>query len=235
MHYHLANLPRAKGGSCGASFLPPCRSFSGRWRGHPLVGVTSGGAGRARQPIRQAGASRSRGCGTSHTADGDEATRPDRTRHVRPASGATRVSGRQPSQRRSTARTTDACRDSAPGWVPIGRRIPWLWSCPAPLPIPWCEWDTGRHGRLAPDSRGLSKGGQGLRGTGHLPNEWGVSMGPPGRRGGAFARVRQGLPDGVPPRAGCQVAGDLQEEPCPTAKPRPIHPRSLNFGAGGFT
>lgn len=85
--------------------LPAVLAWEGRGL-PPLVGVTSGEAGRARQPIRPVDGVRSRGCGTSYTADADERARQDRRHPEQPANGVTRGSGRRPWPCDRTAGTT---------------------------------------------------------------------------------------------------------------------------------
>lgn len=102
--------PRAKGGSCGASFLPPCRSASGGGGGHPLVRTADARTTHAetepQQRTHRAGSVRSRRCGTSRTEGEDASPHPGSPRPSQSTRVGTAGSGPPRSPRDRTAHTT---------------------------------------------------------------------------------------------------------------------------------
>jgi len=124
----------------------------------PWSGARASEDGHARQPIRRAGASRSRGCGTTCTADAADATRPDRTRHARPASDATPGSGRPPSPAARTARTTDVRTGSGAGCSATVARTRSSPVSPVVRSPHAREWHSDHHGQSARGPRAPSTG-----------------------------------------------------------------------------
>lgn len=169
-------MPHRNGLMSHQSFLPPCRSAGGREGSTPLVGVTSGEAGHARLPIRPVGVSRSRGCGTSSTADADERTRPDRRHPERPANGATPGSGPPPWPCDRTAGTTDAG---------TGTRV----GCAATV---WCSPALhSSHAAARPHAHGPDNGHRerSVRGTREPSTGGGVYVAKRHLQGGALSRT----------------------------------------------
>ena len=124
----------------------------------PWSGARASEDGHARQPIRRAGASRSRGCGTTCTADADATTHPDRTRHARAVSDATPGSGQPLSPASCTARTTDGRRGSGAGCsATVARTRSSLVSPVVRLPHARVRHSV-RHGQSVRGTRGQSTG-----------------------------------------------------------------------------
>ncbi|CAM5460312.1 hypothetical protein STANM309S_05828 [Streptomyces tanashiensis] len=143
-----------------ASFLPPCRASRARGGGHPLVGG-SGRRGRTRSAAHPPGRcfAVSRLWATC-TADVADATRPDRTRHARPASDATPGSGRPPSPAARTARTTDVRKGSGAGCSATVARTRSSPVSPVVRSPHAREWHSDHHGQSARGPRAPEHGGR---------------------------------------------------------------------------
>lgn len=135
----------------------------------PWSGARASEDGRARLPIRRAGASRSPASGTTCTADADATTHPDRTRHAPPASDATPGSGRPPSPASYTARTTDGRRGSGAGCSATVARTRSSLVSPVVRSPHARERHSGHHGQSVRGTRAPSTGG-GVYAAWVLPN-----------------------------------------------------------------
>lgn len=153
---------RAKGGSCGASFLPPCRSVGERVGGTPLVRTAGAPATHAasepQQPNHQAGAVPSPRCGTTYTADADASPHPDLPHPERPALAGSEGSGPPRSPLDRTARTTGLRTGTPSGCAATASCTPSRHATHGPGSPHARERHSGHHGQSARGTRVPSTG-----------------------------------------------------------------------------